>query len=206
MQPVPKLYCVVDLKTGTVVEGPRELPQKWGNISGFNNLRENEVKKYGWYPMAEYSLVNPKDTKFSLVFLPEQEVVVKTNEDANRGLKDTAVLHLAVQFKHNITNREVMSDVLGPTYYFPNTEADQIMRLTCMVTGAPYECMARLYQGNTERVVVPSASIPRLIEDAAKQYKQRLGEFEAGVTRINGESLAGLRALMDTQFAELYDD
>lgn len=207
MQPAPKqLYCQVNPKTGKVVDGPRELPQKWGNISGFDNLRPKDLAKYHWYPMADYSLVHEKATKYGLVFLPEKGVVMKTPEDAPRGLRDSAVAHLAMHFQHNTAGREIASSVLGPIYFFPNSVTDQVLRLTCMLTGAHYECMARSEAGMFERVLIPNAAIPHLLEDVMKNYKKRLSEYEAGVARVIKEDENGLRALFDTSFVEFYDD
>lgn len=37
----------------TILEGPRELPRSFANITGFHNLSDQELAKYGWHPFEE---------------------------------------------------------------------------------------------------------------------------------------------------------
>lgn len=42
-------YCLVE--NGAVVEGPRDLPVSWKNISGLNRASASELLDFGWYPV-----------------------------------------------------------------------------------------------------------------------------------------------------------
>jgi len=42
-------YVYVD--EGSVVQGPQELPSTWNNISGFNTLSQDKLRRYGWLPV-----------------------------------------------------------------------------------------------------------------------------------------------------------
>ena len=44
-------YCLVE--NGIVVDGPRDLPKAWRNISGLNNSTNEELKVLGWLPFVE---------------------------------------------------------------------------------------------------------------------------------------------------------
>lgn len=42
------IYALV--KNGVIVEGPRNLPQSWGNFSGLPHLPQETLKSLGWLP------------------------------------------------------------------------------------------------------------------------------------------------------------
>ena len=182
------------------------MPQKWGNISGFDNLHAKDLKKYHWYPMADWALVPDSEQNFSLIFLPEREVVVKSSAHAHRGMREMALAHLSVNYQGNMSSRDITSDVMGVPYQFSNTPIDHIIRLTCLATGDDYDCVAKNPEGISEHVVVPNAMIPRLLESVVRLHKQQIATYIAGVARVNSEDKQGLRALMDTNFVELYDE
>lgn len=44
-------YCYIE--DGQIVEGPRQLPESWRNISGLNLLTKEELVERGWIPVEE---------------------------------------------------------------------------------------------------------------------------------------------------------
>lgn len=54
----------VYVENSTVVEGPRNLPKAWKNISGFDTLSDPELKELGWYPVVNKGRdLKPSDTQ-----------------------------------------------------------------------------------------------------------------------------------------------
>lgn len=179
------------------------MPHNWGNISGFNNLPPKEAKKYGWYPMAQYTLNH--GTTYSLVFLPEKETVVRVHEVTHRGLRDLAIATLSAQFNYRTAQREVPLRVYGKRYMFPNGMSDQMNRVMCALLEAPYECIAKNDDGIFETIVVSAEEVPALIKQILGVYSEELASMKSGLERIYGESEEGLRALLDTDLSEFYD-
>jgi len=201
-----RLFCRVDRKTLEVVEGPKPLPQKWGNVTGFNNLRAPDVKKYGWYPMAEFSLVDREET-FSLVFLPEKEHVVKVYPlNGAQGLQQHAIALLRAGHQHALASVRFRSTALGEPLLFPNAPADAEYRHSCFLLAKDYECMAQTLDGEHRFVTVPFDKIEALMLDIHARYSQLNQKLKEGLEQIANETPAGLRALLDTDLVDLYDD
>lgn len=38
------------VENGIIIEGPRQLPASWRNVSGLNNMSEDALKAIGWLP------------------------------------------------------------------------------------------------------------------------------------------------------------
>lgn len=208
MRPVHnQRFCRVDKQTLEVVEGPVPLPQNWGNVTGFNRLQAKDVKKWGWYPLADYSAVSPEETDFSLVFLPEKELVVKVHsQSGGKGLKDHAIAVLLARTKYAIGGTQLRSTALGPVMEFPNDPEENSYRLFCLLLGADYECIAKDADGNHQFVVVPHAKLDGLVRDIHSQSQQMRQKLRKGFEVIEKETPAGLRALLDTDLEELYAD
>jgi hypothetical protein len=41
------------IESDTVVEGPRNIPRSWRNISGMHHLPAEKLKMLGWYPVTD---------------------------------------------------------------------------------------------------------------------------------------------------------
>lgn len=38
------------VQNGLIIDGPRALPQSWGNISGFSHMHPDKLQSLGWIP------------------------------------------------------------------------------------------------------------------------------------------------------------
>lgn len=48
------------VKNGQIVDGPRSLPNSWGNTSGFNLLSDEELRAFGWLPWRFIEVQRPE--------------------------------------------------------------------------------------------------------------------------------------------------
>lgn len=79
------------VENGEVVKIQSNLPKSWKNISGFNNLTDEQVKSYGWYviivddtPLKEYE----KKVSTNIVFDSENEFILESYNIETLSLED----------------------------------------------------------------------------------------------------------------------
>lgn len=199
------MFCRVDKKTGEILEGPRALPQNWGNVTGFNNLRASDVKKYGWYEVHNQSSKSDLGIiNFSYIFLPEKEIVLAV-PNAKIGLTRYA-FDMLQQLYHMRRTKSFYSDVMGLINEFPNTPMDQLQRLNCMAIGDDYSCIVVNKDGLYEKVTVSHQVLEKLLWDARYTQNEELAKFEEGIRRIReAKNDDELKVLIDTNFVDIYD-
>lgn len=59
------MYVQARLSPLQIVDGPRELPKAFGNVSGFNHLSDEELARFGWYPCKSRAVptIDPRTEK-----------------------------------------------------------------------------------------------------------------------------------------------
>lgn len=66
------------VKNGMIVEGPRNLPKSWKNVSGLNNLTDSALKELGWLP---YHFIEADEADGPVISAPliviEQDKVIE---------------------------------------------------------------------------------------------------------------------------------
>lgn len=80
-----------------IVEGPKQLPKSWKNISGFNYLSDPELKTHGWLPY----IVTPVEIDWK----------TETNDTPIISINQDDVTE--TQTKRNKTSGEIDSDILS---------------------------------------------------------------------------------------------
>ncbi len=55
-------YCLVE--GGVIVDGPKDIPKSWKNITGFYKLDNTQLKNYGWLPYNNSSPDYNLDTQY----------------------------------------------------------------------------------------------------------------------------------------------
>lgn len=198
-------YCHVNVKTGEILEGPMALPQNWGNVAGFNNLKPKSLIKYDWYPVRDDGVVR-EGGEYVLMYLPEHRCVIKApmGSKVYRGGQRYAVLHLYQMFEF-FTVRPFYSPVLGEVYRFPNRQCEHLQRLNCLATKQDYTCLAENMDEEWVEVTVPHKDIDSLMKDAVNSHNQYLNKMFLGLEDVKQASDAELIALVDTNMSDYYD-
>jgi hypothetical protein len=206
MRLAPNQYCLVDKKTGEVIDGPRDLPENWANVSGFHNLPPQDVKKYGWYPLTQYSPTPGAHEDYSLVFLPEKEVVARVHLVTHRGLRDLALASLRAQYNYRTSAADIPVTLDGVRYLIPNSVSDQMARMMCFIAETPYEGLVKdTSDGIFKVITIAPEDLPLVSKQVLGVYSEHMAVVKGALERIYEEDEDGLRALVDTDLAELYD-
>lgn len=197
-------YCHVDTKTGEILEGPMALPQNWGSVAGFCNLRGKDLVKYNWYPVRDDGVVATGE-EYVLMFLQEHGVVIKApiGNRIFRGGQRYAIIQLYKMFEF-FTTLAFFSPVLGKVYKFPNAPCEHVHRQNCLMAKEDYSCLAETQDRKWVRVTVPHKDIPSLMKDAVAVHNQQLEKMDAAIEDVKSCSQAELLALLDTNFADYY--
>lgn len=75
------LYVYVE--DNQVVEGPKHIPTSWRNVSGLNNLSDEDLIEMGWLPVVdEHHLLDTTDRSLLQFIIGNEYVSVKYNHDA----------------------------------------------------------------------------------------------------------------------------
>lgn len=182
------------------------MPQKWGNVSGFHNLRLPEIKKYNWYPVADYSITKSDDEEYALVFLPEKEIVIKTGSQGERSLREYATNVLKTRLQYKLYATYIRVKVKGEVYGFPNELVDQLDRLTCLQLGKEYVCTARNAFNRMELITVSPEELRDILDTADEKYKTLMINFHTSLQKLQDADHNTLRVFIDTDFVDLYDE
>lgn len=76
-----ELYVYVE--NNQVVEGPKQLPTSWRNVSGLDNLSQNDLVNIGWFSVVDDSnLLETTDRNLLMFVVNDNVVSVEYNYDA----------------------------------------------------------------------------------------------------------------------------
>lgn len=116
------------IENGTVIEGPRMLPENWRNISGLNLLNNEQILSYGWYPYVFVPYKDDMSTKVVIQPLIEiteneyiewQQVRDKTPEEI---AADTESKWQSVRAQRNIYLQQSDWTQLGDVTFTPDVD------------------------------------------------------------------------------------
>lgn len=69
-------YCLIE--NGVVIDGPRALPQSWGQTSGFDRMSDPELKALGWLPYININNTAPEEFTGDTVRVITEDSVTDT--------------------------------------------------------------------------------------------------------------------------------
>lgn len=196
-------YCRVDVKTGEILDGPRTLPQNWGNVVGFKHLSAKDVRRYGWFPIDSATSI---PGSYGLLFLPERGIILKVPNKGVVAGKTQYAMANAKQLAYRYAERDFASGVMGETMFFSNTFLDQAHRSNCLAAKMDCRCNARFVDNVYSYVTVPWQVLPRLIEDSVHAYDHVMMKLRDCLNGISTATDQQIAAMIDTAFVDYFDD